>query len=96
VSRRALSWRDRLTLFTGGWTGPLLLVLLLGIGAIVFLVGRHPGATPDGIDCIQQYQHARTAADSAIVDARAARNRGKAADRSITCGMLRRSEQLTR
>ena len=77
---------------------PVDVVDLLGVvaaGAIgwMFFIGRHPGYG-GAEECRAAYRRAHTAADSALIDARAPIVRRTREPNVLTCGALRRSGEI--
>jgi len=75
-------------------TAIVLGALAAAVLALFFVMARHPGYA-GAAECREAYLRARSAADSAIVDARApVTGRTKVAAEVLTCGLLRRSGEL--
>ena len=85
--------------FSNLWAALAAVGLLLGLVAYVgwiYFGARHPGWNGEGVDCVQQYERAANAHDSAVVDARRPYVGSAKPPYSPTCGVLRKSGELRR
>jgi hypothetical protein len=84
--------RDPLPYF---WIGILLLVMLIMFAISEFAFARHPGFMSDpALACRAAYAHARTAQDSAVVDAQTVTEGRARVENALSCGAMRRSGEL--
>ena len=76
-----------------GWLllAALLVALFWGLG---YLPARHPGMLTGSEECLAAYRRARTAVDSAIVDAQRPVLLREKSPNAMNCGALRRSGHL--
>ncbi|HEX5436480.1 MAG TPA: hypothetical protein VFW98_04945 [Gemmatimonadaceae bacterium] len=92
MKRSAIPWRGRFA----AWPIVLGIAAIVGIVLVVeFVLAADPGTQPEAAECRAAYERARTAVDSAAVDAqRPLVRRQSAAPSRLSCGELRRSGEL--
>jgi hypothetical protein len=84
--------RDRMP---APWILGALLAIAVLVTATVFVSARHPGLLSEhAAECRENYRHALTANDSAIVDLQMAASSRDKGPGPLNCGTLRRSGEL--
>jgi len=79
------------------WGGiAVLALILLVVMGLEYCSARRPGATTEGVECVQQYSRAKTAGDTLAIDERLPFIGSAKQPYAPTCGTLRKSGELRR